>query len=602
MPVYWDHNIPDAAHTFIGNAISSGGGISVIAFPPGGGWVGVAANGAYEAHGIPQACFDELGVFINGGAKVRCIAFPHEGGDRWVIIADNGYYARNIPDSCYQAIGNIVKGGSKISCVAFPPSGGDAWVIVADHAMQAHNIDDECFQFLCNYRQGPRAAKQVTFAPNGGWTIYGADQFWARNIDNACYQQMVSFNNDHWLIDHVAFTPAGGYSIIAYAKNPYHSADPIRQFESNFFQDNAGWHSVWDRMSSYGVPGASVALVQNNAVAWRTSYGKLEKGKKQYVYTNTAFQACSISKPHAAAGVMRLVQDGLVSLGDAIGTRTTWPVAKRACAQQAWINQATIQLTLQHRGGFCGRGNTYPQNQCNNFSSNGGGFGGYANVPGVTLPTLDQVLSGSAPANSPKIEITTQPGTGQNQFFYSGMGYVVLMRMLQDVTHADFKTWMKSHILDPIGMTDSTFEITLPPALARAASGHDKSGNVIQGLRNRYPESSAAGLYTNAGDLCRFIIMLNNLGLIDGHQVLASQQVSAMLSNQLGVFTSGQLGDQGFSFTHNGANYGFSANMQGYPNMGAGMAVMTNLDDGASQASAFYNEAFAALKRIYGLP
>jgi len=96
--------------------------------------------------------------------------------------------------------------------------------------------------------------------------------------------------------------------------------------------------------------------------------------------------------------------------------------------------------------------------------------------------------------------------------------------------------------------------------------------------------------------------MLNNQGLIDGHQVLASQQVSAMLSNQLGVFTSGQPGDQSFSFTHNGANYGFSANMQGYPNLRAGMAVMTNLDDGASQASAFYNEAFAALKRIYSLP
>jgi len=600
MGVYWDHNIPDAAHTFIGNAMGSGG-LGVIAFPPGGGWVGVAENGVYEAHGIPQECFDQLAAFRNQGWKVRCIAFPSQGGNRWVIIADQGYFARNIPDDCYQKIGELLNGGSHISCVAFPPGAGDAWVIVANNAFWAHNINDECYQFLCNYRQGPRVATQVTFAPNGGWTVYGGDTFYARNIDNGCYQQMVTFNNQHWLIDHVAFTPGGGYSIVANNQNPYHSVDPIRQFEGQFFQENQGWHDIWSRMTHYGVPGASVALVQENKVAWRTSYGKLQAGLSSYVYANTPFQAASVSKPHCAAGVMRLVQDALVALDDPIGDRTTWPVAVRGCGQADWRKNAKIQAVLQHKGGFIGRGNTYPLNNCvvANFTAGGGGFGGYPDTPGVTLPTLDQVLAGTnPPANSPKIELSSQPGT----FYYSGMGFVVLMRMLQDVTHADFKKWMKANILDPTGMTDSTFEITLPANLSRAAAGHDTNGNPIPGLRNRYPESSAAGLYTNAGDLCRFVAMINNRGKIDGHQVLASDQVNAMLTNQLGIFTVGGIKDKNFLFNHNGGNYGFSDMIQGYPNLAAGMAVMTNLDDGASKASAFYGEAFAALKRIYNLP
>ena len=598
MGVYWNRNIPDSAHTFIGNAL--GTGINVIAFPPGGGWVGVTAAGGYEAHGIPQECFDKLEAFRAQNWTIRCIAFPPQGGSSWVIIADQGYFARNIPDECYQKIGAVFNAGARISCVAFPPSGGNTWVIVANNQHWARGIDDECYQFLCNYREGPRKATQVTFTPNGGWIVYGADTFYARRIDNTAFQQMVSFYNGRWLIDHIAFTPGGGYSIIASRQNPYNSIDPIRQFEGQFFQDAGGWRDIWSRMSNYGVPGASVAMVQGNGVAWRTSYGKLQTGQGGYVYQNTVFQAASLSKPVSAAGIMRLVQDNQVALGDSVDSRTTWAVPKRACAQDAWIGQATIQRTLQHQGGFIGRGNTNPSNNCNmaNFDGSGGGFGGYANTAGVTVPTLNQILSGSAPANSPKIEISTQPGS----FYYSGHGYVVLMRMLQDVTGSNFATWMQNNILTPAGMSDSTFEMTLPAKLERAAVGHDKAGPAIAGLRNRYPESPAAGLYTTANDLGRFLVMLNNGGSVGGTQVLDAQRVNAMLANQLGVFTAGAVGDQNFFWNHAGGNYGFSCFMQGYPNREAGMAVMTNLDDGNNKASGFYNEAVAALKRIYNLP
>lgn len=600
MGMYWDHNVPDAAHQFIGAAMAKQG-VAVIAYPPGGGWVAVGIDGSYEAHGIPQECFDTLVSFRNNGWTIRSIAFPPAGGNSWVIIADQGYFARNIPAECFSMIESFVNGGSHISCVAFPPSGGNSWAIVANNAIYARNIDDECYQFLWNYTQPPRRATHVTFAPNGGWTIYGAGAFYARNLDNACYQQMVAFAGGGWLLEQVAFTPSGGYSIICNQKAAT-TADPIRSFETAFFEDATGhWHTIWDRMASYGVPGASVAMVQHNAVAWRTAYGKLQAGHGDYVHPDTAFQAASISKPHAAAGVLRMIQDTPgVALGDAIASHTSWPVAVRACAQAAWANQATIQLTLEHKGGFVGRGNTFtnPPNGCNNFTGDGGGFGGYPNVPGVQVPTLDQILAGTAPANSPKIEITTQPGA----FYYSGMGFMVLMRMVQDVTHTDFRTWMHDRILSPLKMTGSTFEMTLPPALARAAVGHDVSGNPIAGLRNRYPEAPAAGLYTNAGDLCRFVAMLNAGGTLDGVQVLDATRAGAMLTNQLGIFTAGQPGQPGYLFNHNGGNYGFSAFMQGYPTLRAGMAVMTNRDDGDQKASAFYGEAVAALKRVYSLP
>ncbi len=599
MGVFFDSNIPNDAHTFIGSCMG-GPGVSVVAFTPSGGWVVVAANGAYFAEGIPQDCFTTLGNFIRNGWTVRSIAFPPTGGASWVVIADQGFFASNIPNDCYQMIENFYNGGSKISCVAFPPSGGDSWVIVANNALFAHNIDDECFQTLCNYTQGIRRATQVTFAPNGGWLIYGDEAYFARNIDNSCFQQVQTFENDDWLVEHVAFTSSGGWSVICNDPLPQ-SPDPLRVLENFFLQDaNGQWHTIYDRMAFYGVPGASVAFIQNNAVAWRTSYGVLQTGGSQYVYTNTPFQAASISKPHTSIGVQLLAQNNAIALTDPVGKDTSWTVATRPCAQAAWADQSTVQLILQHMGGFIGLGNTNPLNTCSNFNmGEGGGFGGYTNMPGVILPTLDQVLSGTAPANSPAIEITVQPGPPN--FFYSGMGYVVLMRMMQDVTGADFRDWMQQNVLTPLGMTNSTFALDLPASLSRAAVGHDTSAQPIPGLRNLYPEASAAGLYTNAGDLCQTIIMLNGSGLINGTQLLNAQQAGAMLSNQLGIFISGQPDQPGYIFNHDGENRGFTAVIQGYPNQGAGMAIMTNRDNGDGNAGSFHTELINALIRVYAL-
>ncbi len=598
MGMFVDSGIPNDAHTFIGSCMG-GPGVSVVAFTPSGGWVVVAPNGSYMAEGIPQDCFTQLGTVLKNGWTVRSIAFPPAGGDSWVIVADQGYYASNIPNECFQTIGTYFKNGWKISCVAFPPAGGDSWVIIANNAMNASNIDDQCFQTLCNYTQGNRRATQVAFGPKGGWVIYGDEAYFANGSFNAaCFAQIKTFENQNWLVGHVALTASGGWSVICNAVLPQ-SPDPLRVFENFFLQDGSNqWHTIYDRMSFHGVAGASVAFVQNNAVAWRTSYGVLQAGGNQYVYTNTPFQAASISKPHAAIGVQLLAQNNKIALTDTIGSRTTWPVAKRACAQAAWVQQSTIQLTLEHKGGFIGRGNTDPPTACSGFNGDGGGFGGYTNTPGVTLPTLDQILSGTSPANSPPIEISTQPGS----FYYSGMGYVVLMRMIQDVTGTDFRTWMQTNVLTPLGMTASTYALNLPAGLSRAAAGHATNGQPIAGLRNLYPEASAAGLYTNAGDLCQIIIMLNSGGKVNGTQLLSAAQAKAMLTSQIGIFVnSDQPNQPGYLFNHNGENYGFTAMIQGYPNQSAGMAIMVNRDDGDGNASAFYTEVINALIRVYGL-
>jgi CubicO group peptidase (beta-lactamase class C family) len=114
---------------------------------------------------------------------------------------------------------------------------------------------------------------------------------------------------------------------------------------------------------------------------------------------------------------------------------------------------------------------------------------------------------------------------------------------------------------------------------------------------------AAAGLYATAGDLGKFVSMLIQGSRNQGTTVLGAALVGLMLSEQLGIFHGGgAVTDQTFYFSHDGENYGFTANIQGYPNQDVGMAIMTNLNNvptpgnAVGNATLFYFEVMAALQ------
>ncbi|MFJ1301698.1 serine hydrolase domain-containing protein [Pseudomonadota bacterium AL_CKDN230030165-1A_HGKHYDSX7] len=367
-------------------------------------------------------------------------------------------------------------------------------------------------------------------------------------------------------------------------------------FENQFFPTGSGWATIQERMAFHGIPGASIAFVADDTVAWRAPFGVLQLGDSTPVQADTPFQAASLSKPHASIGVQRLFAQRGLDLDSPLAGHTSWAIPCRTCgAQINWSGNVTVKQTLQHMGGFIGAGNTNPPDHCSDFDADGGGFDGYVARVGAPIPTLGEILAGTCPANSPPIELTLMPG----EFHYSGMGYVALMRMLLDMTGEDFHDWMRTHVLAPMKMESSSYALGPPTWMPAAASGHVGT-EPIEGKRNFYPESAAAGLYSNAGDLCQTIIMLNNGGMIDGTPILSPGQAAAMLDEQIGIFTYQQ--NDIYYFDHLGENKGFTAYMRGYPHQHAGFALMINQDHEKWGALKFLNEAIEAFGRVYGLP
>jgi CubicO group peptidase (beta-lactamase class C family) len=316
-------------------------------------------------------------------------------------------------------------------------------------------------------------------------------------------------------------------------------------------------------MAALHVPGVSIAVIHNGKVEWARGFGVTSVGGAP-VTPETLFQAASISKPVAAMAVLRLVQSGKLSLDtDVNDYLKTWKLPANGFTGRAKV---TIRELLTHTAGLTVHG-----------------FAGYAS--GDPLPTLVQVLNGEKPANSDPIRVDTEPGT---IWRYSGGGYVVAQQLLQDVTGAPFPKLMHDTVLDPIGMTRSTYEQPLPKnRLAEVATPYRADGQPVPGGPHVYPEMAPAGLWTTPSDLAHYAIEVQRSLAGTSTRVLSADIVRQMLTPGLNHQGLGPgLGGSAKHpyFTHGGSNEGYKCNLMAY-NDGDGVVIMTNGDNGSQLAS-----------------
>ncbi len=253
-------------------------------------------------------------------------------------------------------------------------------------------------------------------------------------------------------------------------------------FTSVLITGEPTWN-ILERMEHYGVPGMSVAVIHDFQVVWTKAYGVKDTETGDLVTENTIFQAASISKPLNATAVMRKVQDGVLSLDEDVNSYLeSWKLPDNEFTAE---HKVTVANLLSHTGG-----------------TTVGGFPGYR--MGTPLPTVQQILSGEAPANTQPIVVDIVPG---QKYRYSGGGTTILQLLLIELEGKPYPEIMKEMILDPFQMTGSSYSQPLTPELqALAASAHGRDGRPIEGRCHVYPELAAAGLWTTPADLARFAI------------------------------------------------------------------------------------------------
>ena len=311
-------------------------------------------------------------------------------------------------------------------------------------------------------------------------------------------------------------------------------------------------------LDHYQIPGAAVAVIRGGEVVQTRGYGFADAEYRTPMTAQTVLKIGSISKPVAAWGVMTLVENGQIDL-DAPVNRYLNRLQLTSDTYDA--DGVTVRRILNHTSGIA-RG-SYP---------------GYE--PGSTPPDLVAALNGEVqppPGLEHEARITASPGS---TFAYSNTAYSVLDVLVEDVTGQSFPDYLRTAVLEPLGMRRSAFG--WPDSVRQyAAAPHNMWGDT-EPIR-RATGNAYGNLNATIADFARWAAAtVDSPTAARGSGVLPPAVIDSMLTRGRGDWGLGYevetLPDGTALWGHSGWSMGWMARFHVDPATGNGLAVLTNAD------------------------
>lgn len=176
------------------------------------------------------------------------------------------------------------------------------------------------------------------------------------------------------------------------------------------------------------VPGLSAAILKDGKLAWARGFGVRKVGTTDAVENDTLVACGSLSKPVFAYGVLKLHDEKLLDLDR--------PLAQYLDLADLSDDPRAKQITARH------------------CLTHGTGWQNWRFGP------------------DDKLRFAFTPG---ERWSYSGEGFYLLQRVVEKLTDKGCEEFMRQRVLDPLGMTRSTY-LRTPAHDATLAAGHNGRG------------------------------------------------------------------------------------------------------------------------------
>ncbi|WP_273432057.1 serine hydrolase [Chitinibacter tainanensis] len=316
-------------------------------------------------------------------------------------------------------------------------------------------------------------------------------------------------------------------------------------------------------LSAQQLAGMSIAVVDGDRVVWAQGLGVADLASGQPATADTLFRVGSISKLFTATAVMQLVEQQQWQLEQSLPSLLPgFSVQSRFAANASAAQQSvTLRRVLSHHAG----------------------------LPEEIFACLQQ-YDAALTRCSQGVELAHRPG---EQYAYSNYGVDLLGAALAQHYRQPFTELIRSQVLLPLGMRQSSFAPAIAP-FNRYAQAH--AGRQAVGYQDDYANMPAGGLWSSANEMSRFLRFAVNGGQLEGQQVLQRASLQQMWQPQnpdtpldldcqtgLGWFANecgtSKLGDGWRVVQHGGSTKLFNAELSVQPEHKLGVFIAVNGDD-----------------------
>jgi CubicO group peptidase (beta-lactamase class C family) len=293
--------------------------------------------------------------------------------------------------------------------------------------------------------------------------------------------------------------------------------------DSIIFQGIDG--QVGEFMKYWGIQGISLSVMRGDSLMFSKGYGWADKEKKEEMTPRHILRLASVSKLITATGIMKMEEQGLLSLDDrvfgpdGILNDSLWT----ALIKDSLYYEITVEHLLRHKGGFSTKGGD-PM-----FSTRTIMLQNRLKTPPDHETLLRTQLGRS---------LAFAPGETQE---YSNFGFLLLSMIIEKISGTDYESWMQENILKPAGCLDfhianNYYQEKYPNEVRyyvqpddAPVSEYNNSGRMVvrcYGGNDIRALSGAGAWAASTAELCRFVASID--GRPEVPDIISVQSVRRM--------------------------------------------------------------------------
>jgi CubicO group peptidase (beta-lactamase class C family) len=209
-------------------------------------------------------------------------------------------------------------------------------------------------------------------------------------------------------------------------------------------------------MANYQIPGATLAIAKNGKLVYMRGFGYADQAGTELTQPYHMFRIASVSKPITSIAIMKLIENGQLSLSDKPfgpgGILNADPYFANANITDTRVYDITIQNLLEHAAGW-NRDVPMPPGPLSPYPWS------YGHSDPIAFPLhVTKTLGEANPVTRrAMIKFSIQkglnfaPGTSQN---YSNIGFLVLGEVIEKKTGMTYENYVKQNILAPLSIYD----------------------------------------------------------------------------------------------------------------------------------------------------
>ncbi|MDF7813854.1 serine hydrolase [Hymenobacter sp. YC55] len=199
-------------------------------------------------------------------------------------------------------------------------------------------------------------------------------------------------------------------------------------------------------LQKWRIPGGAVALTKDGRLVYARGFGLAHRKAQTLVQPTHQFRIASLSKPITAAAIMLLVESQRLQLDSPVfGPRGILADSSYGTLADERMAQITIRHLLEHSAGWDREVSTDVM------------------FDPVEIARLMDVYPPAGPKSIIRYALNRSldfaPGT---RYAYSNVGYCVLGRVIEQLTHQPYEDYVQTHLLAPLGITAMRIGASIP--------------------------------------------------------------------------------------------------------------------------------------------